>query len=84
MSDSTDSNSSQLSQQEYMQKTNREMVAEWAIDVDQDPLAIPLDKLDPAHPLLFEANRMLPYFERLRAEDPVHYCAEASSARTGR
>ncbi|MFP6834828.1 MAG: cytochrome P450 [Pseudomonadales bacterium] len=77
MSDSTDSNSSQLSQQEYMQKTNREMVAEWAIDVDQDPLAIPLDKLDPAHPLLFEANRMLPYFERLRAEDPVHYCAES-------
>jgi cytochrome P450 len=77
MSDSSETGSSQLSQQEYMRKTNKEMMAEWAIDVNQDPHDIPLDKLNPAHPLLFEANRMLPYFERLRAEDPVHYCAES-------
>jgi cytochrome P450 len=65
------------SQQEFMRKTNKEMQAEWAIDVDQDPYSIPLNKLNPAHPGLFEANTMLPYFERLRAEDPVHYCAES-------
>lgn len=39
--------------------------------------ALPLDKIDVAQPALFEANAMWPYFERLRAEDPVHYCAES-------
>jgi len=38
--------------------------------------ALPLDKLDPAQPALFQANAMWPIFERLRAEDPVHYTAE--------
>ncbi len=38
--------------------------------------SIPLDKLDVARPELFQSNRMLTYFERLRAEDPVHYCAD--------
>lgn len=52
--------------------TNRELQAKWAIDVDVDPWTLPLEKLDPAHPSLFEANRMMPWFERLRAEDPVH------------
>ncbi|MEZ5557960.1 MAG: cytochrome P450 [Pseudomonadales bacterium] len=59
---------------EYYRKTNAEILAEWAIDVDQDPYSVPLEALNPAHPALFEANRMLPYFERLRAEAPVHYC----------
>ncbi len=61
-------------QREFMQKTNREMADEWAIDVNQDPYSIPIESLNPAHPALFEANAMLPYFERLRAEAPVHYC----------
>jgi cytochrome P450 len=61
-------------QREFMQKTNREMAAEWAIDVTQDPYSLPIESLNPAHPALFEANAMLPYFERLRAEAPVHYC----------
>lgn len=39
--------------------------------------ALPLDKIDVAQPALFEANAMWPYFERLRAEDPVHYCADS-------
>jgi cytochrome P450 len=39
--------------------------------------AIPLDKINVAQPELFETNTMWPYFERLRKEAPVHYCAES-------
>jgi cytochrome P450 len=39
--------------------------------------ALPLDKINVAQPLLFQSNTMWPYFERLRREDPVHYCAES-------
>jgi cytochrome P450 len=38
---------------------------------------LPLAELDPGHPKLFQNNAFLPYFERLRAEAPVHY-TEAS------
>ncbi|MBI1196551.1 MAG: cytochrome P450 [Phenylobacterium sp.] len=41
-----------------------------------DAYSLPLDKLNPAQPELFQADAMWPYFERLRKEDPVHYCAE--------
>ena len=33
----------------------------------------PLETLNPARPELFQNDTMWPYFERLRAEDPVHY-----------
>jgi hypothetical protein len=36
---------------------------------------IPLDEINVAQPELFRTNTMWPYFERLRREDPVHYCA---------
>lgn len=36
--------------------------------------SIPLAEIDVADPLLFKNNSMWPYFERLRAEAPVHYC----------
>jgi len=39
--------------------------------------ALPLDKINVAQPLLFQSNTMWPYFERLRREDPVHFCAES-------
>jgi cytochrome P450 len=39
--------------------------------------ALPLDTLDPAQPELFQANAFWPYFERLRAEDPVHFTPES-------
>jgi cytochrome P450 len=39
--------------------------------------AMPLDKIDVAQPKLFQTGTMWPYFERLRKEDPVHYCAES-------
>jgi len=38
--------------------------------------AMPLDQINPAQPALFASNTMWPYFERLRQEDPVHYCAD--------
>ncbi len=61
-----------MSESERQGLTNRELTKKWAIDVAVDPYSIPLPALDPAHPSLFEADRMMPYFERLRAEDPVH------------
>jgi hypothetical protein len=33
---------------------------------------------------LFTSDTFWPWFERLRAEDPVHYCAKRSTAPTGR
>ena len=39
--------------------------------------ATPLDKLNPAQPALFQADAMWPVFERLRAEDPVHFTEES-------
>ena len=41
-----------------------------------DPYSRPLETIDPSDPELFETNTMWGYFERLRAEDPVHYCAD--------
>ena len=41
-----------------------------------DPYAIPLETLDPAMPLAFQQAKELPFFERLRKEDPVHYVPE--------
>jgi cytochrome P450 len=35
--------------------------------------ALPLDEIDPARVGLFEDGTELPYFERLRREDPVHH-----------
>jgi cytochrome P450 len=39
--------------------------------------ALPLDKLNVAQPILFQTNTMWPYFERLRREEPVHFCTES-------
>jgi cytochrome P450 len=38
---------------------------------------MPLDKINVSQPELFRTNSFWPYFERLRREDPVHYCAES-------
>ena len=46
----------------------------------QDAYSTPLDKLDVARGELFENDLIWPYFERLRAEAPVHYCAEPEIA----
>jgi cytochrome P450 len=43
----------------------------------EEAFSLPLDKLDPAQPALFQADAHWPYFERLRKEDPVHFTAES-------
>ena len=51
------------------------------IDLSKDAraqaYATPLDQINPAQPALFQSNQMWWNFERLRAEDPVHYTAES-------
>jgi cytochrome P450 len=42
-----------------------------------DPYSIPLDQIDPSDPELFETDTLWGYFERLRKEAPVHYCADS-------
>jgi cytochrome P450 len=42
-----------------------------------DPYAVPLDQLDIADPELFRSDTHWGYFERLRKEDPVHWCAQS-------
>ncbi len=44
-----------------------------------DPYSIPLDKIDVSDPELFVTDTHWGYFERLRKEDPVHYCAESEN-----
>ncbi len=39
--------------------------------------SLPIETLDPARPGLFQDDLMWPYFERLRAEDPVHYLPDS-------
>jgi len=36
-----------------------------------------LDDIDVSQPELYRSNTMWPYFERLRKEDPVHYCPQS-------
>jgi len=44
------------------------------IDPPQDPYAIPIDQIDVSNPHLYQDDTWRPYFERLRREDPVHWC----------
>ncbi len=39
---------------------------------------MPLDEIDVSNPDLYENDSWRPYFERLRNEDPVHYCAKSA------
>jgi cytochrome P450 len=39
--------------------------------------ATPLEDFDVGDPELFRSNAFWPYFERLRREDPVHYCRKS-------
>ncbi len=43
----------------------------------EDAYTLPLDKVNVSQPRLFKENAIWPYFERLRNEAPVHYCAES-------
>jgi cytochrome P450 len=37
--------------------------------------ATPLSEFHPGHPELFRSDTLWPYFERLRNEEPVHFCS---------
>ena len=41
-----------------------------------DAYSIPLDQIDVSHPRLYQDDTWYPYFERLRREDPVHWCED--------
>lgn len=43
-----------------------------------DPYSIPIEEIDVSDPVLYQTDKFWPYFERLRREAPVHYCAESS------
>jgi cytochrome P450 len=46
-------------------------------DARKRAYSIPLDQFDPGDPELFRTDTFWPYFDRLRKEDPVHYCKES-------
>lgn len=62
------------SMEDRFQRSNSKLVEGWVMDVNQDPYSVPIAELNPGHPDLFAANKFMPYFERLRKEDPVHFC----------
>ena len=46
----------------------------------EDAYSLPLEDFHPGAPQLFRSDTLWPYFERLRREDPVHYCTKAPIA----
>jgi hypothetical protein len=58
-----------------MEDIDRRPGSKWSL-VGKDPQEIPLDKIDLAHPGIWQANEYLPFLKRLREEAPVHYCAD--------
>ena len=46
-------------------------------DAREDAYSRPLDSIDVSVPELYQNDAYQPYFERLRREDPVHYCADS-------
>ena len=45
-----------------------------AIQVDSN---LDLENVNPADPKLFSEERILPFFTKMRAEQPVHYCKDS-------
>ncbi len=48
-------------------------------DPAEDAWSLPLDKIDVSDPKLYQDDIWYPYFERLRREDPVHWCQDGMS-----
>ena len=53
-------------------------------DAREDAHTRPLDSIDVSLPELYQNDAYQPYSERLRREDPVHYCGDSNSGRIGR
>jgi hypothetical protein len=45
-----------------------------------DPWTTPLEQLDVSDSRLYQQDAWRPYFERLRAEDPVHFTPDSPSS----
>ena len=43
-------------------------------DPTEEAYSLPLDRIDVSDPRLYQNDIWYPYFERLRREDPVHWC----------
>ncbi len=54
-------------------------MAEANADINEiaDPYSVPLDEIDVSRPDLMQNDVHWGYFERLRKEDPVHYCNDS-------
>ncbi|HEY7580555.1 MAG TPA: cytochrome P450 [Acetobacteraceae bacterium] len=50
------------------------MNAPVSVDPRADAYSLPLDQIDVSQPRLYQDDIWYPYFERLRREDPVHWC----------
>ena len=48
-----------------------------AVTLTEDPYSIPLEDINVSDPNLFMNDDHWGYFERLRKEDPIHYCEES-------
>ena len=44
------------------------------VDPREDAASLPLDRIDVSQPRLYQDDIWEPYFERLRRDDPVHWC----------
>jgi len=51
--------------------------AKSSLNARERAYAMPLEAFDVGDPGLFESYEFWPYFERLRKEDPVHYCKDS-------
>jgi cytochrome P450 len=47
-------------------------------DPNSDAWSLPLDKFDMSNPQLYKDYAWVPYFERLRRDAPLHYCADSA------
>src|SRR5580698_5106533 len=50
------------------------MDAPVGFDPREDAYATPIERIDVSNPHLYQDDTWRPYFERLRREDPVHWC----------
>ena len=48
-----------------------------SMDQKQSGVELDLSNLHSADPKLFGEERILPYFAKMRAEQPVHYCSDS-------
>ncbi len=62
---------SQNKQQDLEQASNWSMVG-------KDPWTMPLEDIDLSHPGIWQSGEFLPFLERLRRDDPVHYCPRSA------